>query len=155
MAHQGLLGPPMEVMVGLGHDDLALFPAEHMVSLISNVMGPVCIWMNVLRYDPSAVLGGHPGDWGGAWKLSSDEIQALVQKMETRVELAILQNSRLHLHIEALTKYSGQGKCKVVSCDGDKAISDKLEKKLKTWAKSKNWVLASNANRKTLIMWRI
>ena len=69
-------------------------------------------------------------------RLGSEETQALVQAMESRVEWVEL-GGKVTLDIRDLMKYSGQGKCSRVECGRDTA--GRYRKQLKTWARSRFW----------------
>ena len=69
-------------------------------------------------------------------KLAREETQALVRAMESRVEKVLLYNVD-ELDMEALSKYSGQGRCRVLECKGVTDITFCYE--LMTWAQSKGW----------------
>ena len=66
--------------------------------------------------------------------LGREETQALVQAMESRVQVVTFGvKGEMKLYINVLTEYSGQGKCREMMCN--EAHSEELE----TWAKSQNW----------------
>ena len=70
--------------------------------------------------------------------LSSEETQALVRAMESRVETVTLGDwGDVSLDIRALTQYSGQGKCWRVSCSDDTAV--RYREEVNTWARRMNW----------------
>ena len=72
----------------------------------------------------------------GRQSLGSEETQALVQAMESRVEEVRLF-SNVTLDIRDLMEYSGQGKCGMVECYED--TMDRYREKLKTWVMGRNW----------------
>ena len=69
--------------------------------------------------------------------LNKFSTKALVGVLEDRVSHVTLTN--VTLDIEALVKYSGQGKCRTVRCYGDTAARYRGE--MITWAKSRNWAV--------------
>ena len=75
--------------------------------------------------------------------LSSGETRALVQAMETHVELVRLGYG-VTLDIEALTKYSGQGKCRSLDLQllGLEDIAAKIKEHLGQWCtENNNWII--------------
>ena len=75
-------------------------------------------------------------------KLSSDETKALVQAMESRLEMVrlgigIYGNGNVTIDIDVLTKYSGRGKCRTVLCNGD--LMARYSEEIRTWATRKGW----------------
>ena len=74
--------------------------------------------------------------------LGREETEALVQAMETRVERVHLEDE-VTLDIEALAKYSGQGKCLQIGVfwrEADDSLA-KYTEKLTQWAKCKDWFI--------------
>ena len=69
--------------------------------------------------------------------LNQFSTKALVRVLEDPVSRITLTN--VTLDIEALVKYSGQGKCRTVRCYGDTAARYRGE--MITWAKSRNWAV--------------
>ena len=71
--------------------------------------------------------------------MGSEETKALVRAMESHlVNVRIRESGRMTLDINALTQYSGQGKCSKIHCYGyvyNKVFKEELE----TWAQRKNW----------------
>ena len=75
--------------------------------------------------------------------LDSGETQALVQAMENYVEEVLLlcdEQQHRTLDIEALTQYSGQGRCRSLKC------CEKYHEQLSTWAKGKDWKMEKYGN---------
>ena len=114
LAHHGLLGSIKNM--DLCDVDLVSVPAEHLASLascvtrrviISNVSNTVNILDNVKCQSLSI----------NNQTLSSEETRALVRAMESRVEgLWLGGGGEVSLDITALTQYSGQGKCRWLTC---------------------------------------
>ena len=67
------------------------------------------------------------------------ETQSLVQAMESRVDTVSLDSVEI-LDIEALTEYSGRGKCWLMGFSY--SISDEFFTDLMTWASRKNWLFS-------------
>ena len=65
--------------------------------------------------------------------LGHEETEALVRAMETRVERVLL--GHVTLNIEALTKYSGRGKCRRFWFEN----AAKYREELRSWASNKGW----------------
>ena len=70
--------------------------------------------------------------------LGSEETQALVRAMESRVERVQLQ-AKVTLDISSLMGYGGQGKCGRVECSSD--TTARYKDQLRTWTKSRNWAV--------------
>ena len=134
LAHQGLLGS-VEIL-WLDNVNLAPVPDPHLASLISCVTGTF-IMQNISGCDLVTVLkSGKSRSLDIKYqRLGRDETQALVRALETSVENLYLED--VTLNIKALTKYSGQGRCRLVSCVNSDTV--KHRKKLKTWAERKHW----------------
>ena len=135
LAQHGLLGS-MSGM-DLRDVDLTSAPAEHLASLAYSVTGYVyidnvsgCGLVTILDSVNSKELEI------SNQSLGSEETQALVQAMESRVEQVVL-DYKVTLEIRVLMEYSGQGKCMKVWCDSDTA--DRYREQLRAWAKSRNW----------------
>ena len=139
LAHHGLLGSVS--YLSLGDVDLTSVPAEHLASLVS-VTGRVYIG-NVSGSALVTILDSVKGEvfWICRQSLDSEETQALVRAMESRVEIVLL-NAGVTLDIRELMKYSGQGKCRKVGCDGDTA--DRYREQLRAWATNNNWEMTHN-----------
>ena len=137
LAHHGLLGSVKDM--SLDDVDLTSVPAEHLASLASSVTGRVyienvsgCDLVTILDSVKSRVLDIR------SQSLSSEETQALVHAMESRVEWVEL-NGGVTLDIRDLMEYSGQGKCRVIECQLNTA--DRYRKHLRRWAKGCNWAV--------------
>ena len=122
--------------------DLSPVPAQHLSSLVSCVSRRLHI-QNVSGCDLVSIL-----DSGSVkcddltirrQSLGREETQALVQAMESGVEVMVLW-SEVTLDIEALAEYSGQGECKEVVLIWD--TRDRYRREMKTWARSKNWIVS-------------
>ena len=115
--------------------DLTLVPAEHLASLASSVTGFVDI-RNVrgLVTILDSVKCGELKIWSQS--LDSEETQALVRAMESRVERVGLM-SIVTLDSGVLMEYSGQGKCRWMEYSED--TMDRYIEQRMTWAKSRNW----------------
>ena len=138
LAHHGLLGSV--AWMRLGDVDLTSVPTEPLASLASSVTGRVLI-ENVSGCDLVTILGSVKSEVLSISRqsLGSEETQALVQAMESRVELVMLYGD-VTLDIRDLMEYSGQGKCREVGCGmGDTA--DRYREQLRTWATSNNWIV--------------
>ena len=58
--------------------------------------------------------------------------------METRVPYLLLEEAgETTLDIEALAKYSGQGKCRYITCWSP----TRYREELKSWVQQRNWIL--------------
>lgn len=126
LAHHGLLGRLSEL--SLCNENLSLVPADHLASLAS------CVRLNVFirdvyvsNCDLVPILDSLQCHMLSIARqsLSTEETQALVRAMETRVHTVVLgsdhffagsSNGDVNLDIEVLTTYSGEGKCSAVSC---------------------------------------
>ena len=139
LAHHGLLNG----MVGMAMEDVDLssVPAEHLVSLTSNVKVGLCI-KNVSGCDLVSIFTSLKCSVVTITNqsLGREETRALVQKMEMDGiwrGLGILNLDEVTLDIEALVEYSGKGPCSQIRLN--KATLDRYSEELRTWAKSKNW----------------
>ena len=161
LAHHGLLGSVREIR--LCNVDLTSVPTEHLASLASSVTASVTI-KNVRGsyYDLVTILDSVKCKRLDIMRqsLDSEETQALVRAMESRVEEVRLIEE-VTLDIMDLMEYSGQGKCKKVGCYWDtKPLMVNIKRnycfrntkpehryreQLWTWATIKNWV---NSNEK-------
>ena len=137
LAHHGLLGSVD--MLTLSNVDLSPVPAKHLASLAScvtlilNIGNVNCCdlvsLLSRLKCDQLQILNQ---------KLGREETQALVQAMESGVECVVLYlNEEMTLDIKALSEYSGQGVCRIMSLQTEKAKEYQWE--LRTWANSRNW----------------
>ena len=123
LAHHGLLGS-VEWM-RLEKYDLTSIPAEHLASLVSSVTGSLHIW-DVSGFDLVNVLDSVKSEELSInfQSLDSEETQALVRAIESRVETVVL-NVNVTIDISTLTSYSGP--------------FDRYRGKLRTLARSRNW----------------
>ena len=137
LAQHRLLGSVY--MMLLKDVDLTSVPAEHLASLVSRVTGYVTI-SNVSGCDLVTILDSVRSKKMeiSRQSLDSEETQALVQAMESRVEGVDL-GREVTLDIRDLIEYSGQGKCSDVVCYRDTA--PRYMEQLRTWTKSKNWTV--------------
>ena len=135
LANHGLLGSVRDMR--LCDVDLTSVPAEHLTSLASSVTRRVFI-ENVS--DLVTILDSVKSQELHIWhqSLGSEETQALVQAMESRVEKVKLWRE-VTLNIRILMDYNGQGKCWELECVCDTA--DKHKGQLRTWAMSRNWTV--------------
>ena len=135
LAHHGLLGSVL--MMELRDVDLSSVPAEHLASLASIVTS----WVNIREVSGCGlvtILESVKRIWLNIYSqsLGSEETQALVQAMESHVELVKLYRG-VTLDIRVLMEYSGQERCKKVMCESDTAR--KYREQLRTWTLSRNW----------------
>ena len=79
------------------------------------------IYQKILRHDPKSWL-------------------PIVQAMESRVNYVYLDDAQLDM--EALTSYSGHGKCRGLELWG---IDRAVKRRLSTWARSRNWRVDSDS----------
>ena len=137
LAHHGLIGSLSWMM--LGDVDLTSVPADHLTSLVSSVTERVNI-QNVSGCDLVSILDCVKSNVLNITRqnLDSEETQALVQTMESRVE-GLGLNKGLTLDIRGLVGYSGHGKCRRLECYGD--AQAKYCYQLRTWANSKTWAV--------------
>ena len=77
--------------------------------------------------------------------LGSEETQALLRAMETRVETVRLEV--MEMDIRVLTKYNGHGSCWEVKCYNETA--NRYREQLRTWAtaRGRNWAVIFNCSR--------
>ena len=124
--------------------DLTSVPAEHLASLASSVTGRVTI-MNVSGsdWDLVTILDSVKSEELVICRqsLDSEETQALVRAMESRVERVRLYY-KVTLDIRDLMEYSGQGKCRKMGCYNDTA--PRYREQLRTWATIRNWRVTHN-----------
>ena len=148
LAHKGLLGSVTVWRLWL-RDDLTSVPAEHLVSLVSSVTRCVFI-KNVSGCDLVTILDSVKSQELDIYycSLGNEETEALVRAMETRVRVVWLLDTTLD--IEALTKYSGRGRCRRVLCYEATAAT---YRELRSWASNKGWKVARD-NRKDFMIKR-
>ena len=101
--------------MNLNNVDLASVPEEHLAALASCVTGGYVALTNVRNW--KVILDNIKcelslGDDRSVetWKIGSEETQALVQAMESRVDIVTIEGD-VTLDIMALTRYNGQGRC--------------------------------------------
>ena len=125
-------------------DDLTSVPTEQLAFLVSRVTEFFSL-NNVSGCDLITVLNNVKSKRLNAkdQSLGSEETQALVQAMESRVETLWLHD-KVTLDISILMEYSGQGKCRKVECYRDAARTYRYQ--LRTWATSRNWTVTKNVN---------
>ena len=140
LAHHGLLGSVL--MMELRDVDLSSVPAEHLASLASIVTS----WVNIREVSGCGlvtILESVKRIWLNIYSqsLGSEETQALVQAMESRVEEVRLHRE-VTLDIRDLMEYSGQGKCRKVGCYS----AQRYREHLRTWAACRNWEVTYDSN---------
>ena len=138
LAHHGLLGNLLYMR--LMNVDLFSVPAEHLASLASCETLFSCI-RNVSNCDMISILDNLKCKelYISSQTLSSEETRALVRAMESRVERVILGSTfkgEWSLDIRALTRYSGQGRCKnlIIWDSGDRYLEE-----VRSWAQKQDW----------------
>jgi len=147
LAHRGLLGPVKKLM--LANVDLSSVPTERLSSLVSSVTKAIYI-KNVSGCNLVNIIDSFNNIqrcFFNSQILNQFSTKALVGVLEDRVSHVVL--SRVTLDIEALVKYSGQGKCRTVRCYGDTAANYRGE--MISWAKSRNWAVVHDTNRQLVI----
>ena len=138
LAHHGLLGSMDRLR--LRNVDLSQVPSQHLASLVSCVTSYLCI-ENISGCDLVNLLTSL--NCGcltiTSQSLGREETQALVHAMESGVEKVKLgdEEGQVKLDIEALTEYSGQGRCRTVELMNYTAA--RYRKELRTWARSRYW----------------
>ncbi len=143
LAHQRLLDSVL--MMRMCDVDLTSVPDDHLASLVSCVTSNVHI-ENVSGCDFRTILNSVRCErlYITRQSLGSEETQALVRAMESRVSELELNGgcSTMTLDINTLTSYNGLGKCTKVKCYNNTA--HKYRKELRTWARSRNWRVTSD-----------
>ena len=154
LAHYGLLGKLKISSLHL-ENDLSSVPIEHLTSLMSketemllirNVSG--CDLVTIFHSVNSDHLSFRLHFYIEGQHLVTEETQALVQAMETRVPYLFLGASNgdkageMTLDIEALVNYSGKGKCRGIMCWSPTWYREEL----KSWAEQRNWILGQDDN---------
>ena len=140
LAHRGLLGCVSSIWLGdiwtVG--DLSIVPTHHLASLVSSAMISVNI-DNVTGCDLVSVLDSLNCEKLSIrhQRLGREETQALVRAMESRVENVLLKDVDIELGIETLTEYSGQGRCRVLTCTSETDLT--YVRELMRWAGRKEW----------------
>ena len=109
-------------------------PMQHLISLLSSVKRTVNIDDEVTGLDLVTILDSLQCQEIrlGCERLGREETQALVRAMESRVEKVFLYNE-IELDMEALSEYSGQGRCRVLECKGVREVTSCYQ--LMTWAR--------------------
>ena len=119
--------------------DLSSIPSDHLASLVSCVTSSVEI-SNVSGFDLVCFMESIRCEWlyiGIGVNMGSEETKALVRAMESHlINVRIRGSGRMTLDVNALTQYSGQGKCNHIQCY---AYNKVYKEKLMTWAQRKNW----------------
>ena len=135
LAHHGLLGSV--VTMRLLAIDLSPVPAQHLASLVSCVTRNLNIW-NISGCDLFLLLSSLKCKdlMIARQRLGRQETRALVQAMESRLEIVTL-GDQVTLDIEALAEYNGHGVCRRVELEGDTV--DRYGEELKTWAWRGKW----------------
>ena len=123
----------------LAHIDLSKVPTSHLMSLVSSVTETLLIedvnGCDLVTLLDSVKCGGLSIN---TQSLGREETQALVRALESRVEEMRLYD--VELDIEALTEYSGLGRCWVLDYGTYEITAEnKNLEKLKTWTKEKEW----------------
>ena len=137
LAHHGYLGS-VETMF-LWDVDLTTIPADHLSSLVSRVTKSVgfdnVIGLVTILDSAKSLLLEMDGQ-----SLGTEETQALLQAMKSRVEMVRLRAMRVD--IRSLMEYSGQGKCRMIVCYGN--TEARYRDQMRTWATSRNWVVTDD-----------
>ena len=140
--------------LSLSKVNLSSVPAEHLASLASCVSRSVDI-RNVSGCDLSPILDSLKCEWLTIvdQSLNTEETQALVLAMETGVENVRLED--VTLDIDALARYSGQGKCSKLSWDRSGLCdeSDETMEDLFSCAQSRNWQVEKDYFGDLFILW--
>ena len=144
-AHLGLMGPLKNYLgldLRLFNVNLASVPTQHLAALVSCVKDNFSI-DNISGCDLVSILNSVKISRLEINYLNLDnkETLALVQVMETGVEKVTL-GDKMALDIEALTMYSGQGKCRHLFLWD---LED-FREQLCAWAKCKDWSFKSDFN---------
>ena len=136
LAFNGLLGSVTHMRL---HDlDLSSVPADHLAALVSCVTDRVNI-RNVTNCPILSIINSVKCKWLGIvmQSLGTEETQALVRALESRVERVYLGN-RVSMDMDALTQYGGHGKCWELKYH-DKF--DRYSYELRKWAGGVNWAV--------------
>ena len=133
LAHHGLLGSLNNMW--LNDVDLSPVPTQHLASLVSSVTRNLSI-RNVSGCDIVSLLTSLKCERLRivSQRLGREETRALVQAMESGVEQVSLEDE-LTLDMEALSQYSGQGRCHSMRTADINMIQ------MRTWATSKKWTV--------------
>ena len=137
LAHHGLLDSVD--FLDLRYDDLSSVPTQHLASLVSCVTERMDL-QNIRGYNLVTLFDSLRECkmlWIESQSLGREETQAMVRAMETQVEEVELYD--VTLDIEALTEYSGQGRCTSVVCLRNTV--DRYSEALNTWTTSRtDWM---------------
>ena len=146
LANKGLLGSVKYLDL---HNNLASVPIKNLASLVSSVTVQVEI-QNVSGASVDKILQNVrcKNLETRTQRLDTNETKALVQAMETGVEFVLLRcqegdGEHYPLDIEALTQYSGHGKCSLFVmwlCLAN------YREKLTAWAQSHDWQVIDGSN---------
>ena len=128
-----------------GHVDLGIVPTHHQASLVSSVR--ILRIENVSGCDLVTLLDSvnSEGLVINRQSLGREETQALVQAMESRLEIVMLQTG-VTLDIETLAEYSGQGVCRKVdlwAASAGDTVYGYIEE-LRNWARTRNWKVVND-----------
>ena len=139
LAYRGLLKDVEEVF--LHEVNLSTIPTDHLISLTSIVTDTFDTYDNVTGCDLVTILdslqcneiGLGFNDLG-----KEEEAQALVRAMESRVERLYFHDTLgMDIHVRNLTEYSGQGRCRVITCEHVTDLN--FIEKLLCWSGEKGW----------------
>ena len=129
LANQGLFGSLR--MIKLYNTNLLTIPTHHLASLLACVTDYVYI-NNISGCNLEYILDSlRCKELTINQTLCREETQALVQAMESGVELVKLN---VKPDTKTLTEYTGQGKCKILILKSDGVVD--------SWAKERNWHLS-------------
>ena len=139
LAYHEILGSVMDM--DLDDVDLASVPVEHLSSLASCVTRRVNI-INVSNCDFDDIFDSVKCEELniGRLTLTTEETQALVLSMESRVKVVELgYDGEVSLDITALTQYSGEGRCGWVGYYHD--TKERYKEEMRTWVQRTNWLM--------------
>ena len=137
LAHYGLLGPLEVIYLNGNYVDLSTVPLQHLAALVFCVTEHVNI-CDFNDCDLVTLLDSIKSKSLNIFKsrsLGREETRALVRAMETRVERVGLDS----FDAEALSEYSGQGRCWEFSAEC--IVKGNTAEQLKAWAKSRDWIV--------------
>ena len=147
LAYHGLLGQAEEnTGLDLDNVDLTLVPSEHLTALASWVTSTCSVYIHKVNgIDLTSLLNSLKCESLSIENQSLDreETQALVQAMESGVE--IVELTSITLEMETLVSYSGKGRCCEVelNCHDDdpKMWRVNMKEPLKIWAMNRDWAV--------------
>ena len=144
LAHHGLLGSVKDI--SLDGVNLSEVPTRQLVSLVSCVTRYISV-ENISGCDLVSILTSFKCEVLSIKRqsLGREETQALVQAMESRLEIVMLQTG-VTLDIEALAEYSGQGVCRKVdlwAASAGDTVYGYIEE-LRNWARTRNWKVVND-----------